>query len=186
MIISHIFSFSKSYCLRLFLENYSNRNNRWHLSVGLFTQTTDVQSDFGRHRTKICLLTTVWLFRSHSEIALKNVQLTMTMDSLTSFLDFFNFFSSSVMSTSACLLPFFLKIIATSGSGMCGWFFRLAMPRKLSNWVMLTGFPQSKMCFLFSFFVVDGLPLLSISATFFVLQNKKFSFFFPPFSSSLC
>ncbi len=36
----HVWSFSKSYCLRLFfLENYSNRNNRWHLSMGLYTQT---------------------------------------------------------------------------------------------------------------------------------------------------
>ena len=68
----------------------------------------------------------------------------------TSFFSRKSFSSSSFKSTSEDRLPFLRKIMATSGSGMCGCSCLLAMPRKWSYWVEFTAFPHVKTFLLFT------------------------------------
>jgi len=110
-----------------------------------------------------------------------NVILRMqTLRMQTCFLSFFNFDSSSVISTSeATLAPFLRNMVATSGSGIWGCSLRCVIPLRWSYWVKLVGFPH-----VISFLVGDVLDsLVSLSASVLgLLLVELFSGFlsFPP------
>lgn len=139
---------------------------RWHKSRGDTTGETEAKEDSGsalhQHDTHATLhlwpsTLTIRRYKQHwtGREAVNNEASLRLWNKIkkgapTSFFSRKSFSSSSLRSTSDDRLPFLRKIMATSGSGMCGCSCLLAMPRKWSYWVEFTAFPQVKLFLLFT------------------------------------